>query len=48
LEVVAPILDGEPSKSTVVYYPPWIGLAVFLAGVAGVAAVSGAARLRRG
>jgi len=48
LEVVAPILEGEPSKSTLVYYPPWIALAVFLAAVAGVSAVSGVARLRRG
>lgn len=48
LEVIAPILEGEPSKSTLVYYPPWIALAVFLAAVAGVAAVSGVARLRRG
>jgi hypothetical protein len=48
LEVVAPILDGEPAKSSLVYDPPWIGLAVFLAAVAGVAAVSGVARLRRG
>jgi hypothetical protein len=48
LEVVAPILDGEPAKSSLVYDPPWIGLAVLLAAIAGVVAVSGVARLRRG
>lgn len=46
-EVVAPIIEGEPAKSSLVYDPPWIGLAVFLAAVAGVTAVSGVARLRR-
>jgi hypothetical protein len=47
LEVVAPIIEGEPTKSTTVYDPPMMALAFLLAAVAGVAVVSGVARLRR-
>jgi hypothetical protein len=46
-EQVPPILDGEPSMSTVVYYPPLIVLALVLLAAAGVLAVLGVARLRR-
>jgi hypothetical protein len=46
VEVVAPILTGEPSKSTVVYDPGLIALALILATLGGVLAVAGAARLR--
>jgi hypothetical protein len=46
-EVVAPILPGEPTKSSMVYHPPMIALALFLAAVAGVLVVAGVARLRR-
>jgi hypothetical protein len=46
-ELVAPILDGEPSKSTVVYDPGLIAMALILATVAGVLAVAGVVRLRR-
>jgi hypothetical protein len=47
-QVVAPVIAGEPSKSAVVYDPPMIMLALVLATVAGVLAVAGGARLRRG
>ncbi|MGJ6126416.1 hypothetical protein QN239_27960 [Mycolicibacterium sp. Y3] len=43
----APITDGEPSTTSVVYYPPLIVLALVLATAAGVLAVLGIARLRR-
>jgi hypothetical protein len=46
VELVAPILAGEPSKSTVVYDPGLIALALILATVAGVLAVAGVVRLR--
>ena len=46
-EQVPPIMDGHPTLSTVVYYPPLIVLALFLLTVAGVLAVLGIARLRR-
>ncbi len=44
---VAPITDGEPSTTSVVYDPPLLLLTLLLATVAGVLAVVGAARLRR-
>jgi len=46
--VVAPVLDGEPKTTSVVYSPPLLVLALLLATVAGVLAVIGVARLRRG
>jgi hypothetical protein len=45
--VVAPVLEGQPSTTSVVYSPPLLGLSLFLATVAGVLAVVGIARLRR-
>jgi hypothetical protein len=45
--VVAPVLDGEPPTTSVVYSPPLLGLSLFLATVAGVLAVLGIAELRR-
>jgi hypothetical protein len=47
MDVAAPVIAGEPSKSTLTYDPPLLGLALFLATVAGVAAVYARARLRR-
>jgi hypothetical protein len=44
--VVAPVLDGEPSTTSLVYSPPLLVLATFLATVAGVLVVIGVARLR--
>jgi hypothetical protein len=46
--VVAPVLDGEPVTTSVVYNPPLLVLSLFLATVAGVLAVVGIARSRRG
>ncbi len=43
----APIMEGEPASTSVVYYPPLIVLALVLATAAGVLAVLGIARLRR-
>lgn len=43
----APIMDGEPATTSVVYYPPLIVLALVLATAAGVLAVLGIARIRR-
>jgi hypothetical protein len=45
---VAPVLENEPMTTSVVYSGPWLGLSLLLATVAGVLAVIGAARLRRG
>lgn len=45
---VSPILDGEPWTTQVTYSAPLIGLSLLLAAVAGVLAVLGLARLRRG
>jgi hypothetical protein len=45
---VAPVLEGEPMTTSVVYYPLLLGLSLLLATVAGVLAVIGLARLRRG
>ena len=44
--VAAPVLDGEPQTASVVYSPPLLVLALFLATVAGVLVVLAVARLR--
>ncbi|MCB0949608.1 MAG: hypothetical protein KDB44_10080 [Mycobacterium sp.] len=44
--VVAPVLEGEPATTSVVYYPPLLTLALLLATAAGVLAVVGMSRLR--
>jgi hypothetical protein len=44
---VAPVLDGQPVTSSVVYDPPLLLLTLLLAAVAGVLAVVGIANLRR-
>ena len=46
--VVAPVLEGEPTTTSVVYNPPLLVLSLFLATVAGVLVVVGIARSRRG
>jgi hypothetical protein len=46
-EQVPPILEGQPSMTTVVYYPPPIVLALTLLTAAGVLVVLGVVRLRR-
>ena len=46
--VVAPVLDGEPKTTSVVYSPPLLVLSLILAAVAGALAVVAIARLRRG
>jgi hypothetical protein len=46
--IVAPVLEGEPMTPSVEYSAPLLGLSLFLATVAGVLAVLGVARLRRG
>ena len=45
--VVAPVLDGEPQTTSIVYSPPLLVLSLILATAAGVLAVAGIARLRR-
>lgn len=45
---LAPVLEGEPPMTSTVYYPPLLTLALLLATVAGVLAVSAVGRLRRG
>jgi hypothetical protein len=45
---VAPVLEGEPMTTSVVYSPPLLGLSLLLATVAGVLVVIALARLRRG
>jgi hypothetical protein len=45
---VAPVLDGEPQTTSVVYSPPLLALSLLLATVAGVLVVLGVARRRRG
>jgi hypothetical protein len=45
---VAPVLEGEPQTTSVVYSAPLLVLSLFLATVAGVLAVVGISRLRRG
>jgi hypothetical protein len=44
---VAPVLDGQPMTTSIVYNPPLLVLSLFLATAAGVLAVAGIARLRR-
>jgi len=44
---VAPVLDGEPQTTSVVYSPPLLVLSLCLATVAGVLVVIGISRLRR-
>lgn len=39
VEQVAPIMDGQPAMTTVVYYPPLVVLALALATAAGVLVV---------
>jgi hypothetical protein len=46
--VVAPVLEGEPMTTSVIYSAPLLVLSLMLATVAGVLAVIGVARLRRG
>jgi hypothetical protein len=46
--VVAPVLEGEPMTTSVIYSAPLLVLSLMLATVAGVLAVNGVARLRRG
>lgn len=45
--VNAPVADGEPSTTSVLYYPPLLALAFMLGTLAGVLAVVGIARWRR-
>ena len=47
-EMAAPVIASEPSKTTTAYDPSLIALAALLLTVAGVFAVLGVARLRRG
>jgi NO-binding membrane sensor protein with MHYT domain len=44
---VAPIADGQPATTSLVYHPQLLLLTLVLATIAGVLAVVGAARLRR-
>jgi hypothetical protein len=44
---VPPIADGEPTATSVTYYPPLLVLALTLGTLAGVLAVVGVARWRR-
>ncbi|OBF28671.1 hypothetical protein [Mycobacterium sp. ACS4331] len=44
---VAPVLEGEPSTTSVAFYGPLLLLALVAATVAGILAVLGTARLRR-
>lgn len=46
-EQVPPIMDGQPTLSTTVYYAPLVVLALALLTAAGVLAVLGIARWRR-
>ncbi len=46
--MVAPVVDGEPKTTSVVYSPPLLVLSLFLATIAGVLVVVAIARLRRG
>jgi hypothetical protein len=45
--VVAPISDGEPTTTSVVYDPFWLFIALVLGTLAGVLLVVGATRWRR-
>lgn len=44
---VAPVAEGEPTTTSLVYYPPMITLSLLLATAAGVLVVLGVTRLRR-
>ena len=44
--VVAPVLEGEPMTTSMVYSPPMLVLSLLLATIAGALAVVGVARLR--
>ncbi len=44
---VAPVIPGEPVKTSVLYDPSFITLSLLLAALAGALAVVGTARLRR-
>ena len=44
---VAPVIDGEPSTTSVIYDAPMLTLSLLLATVAGVCLVLGVANLRR-
>jgi hypothetical protein len=44
---VAPVVEGEPMTTSVIYSAPWLVLSLILATVAGVLAVLGVAGLRR-
>ncbi|MCF6386438.1 hypothetical protein L2K20_05600 [Mycobacterium sp. MBM] len=46
-EQVPPIMDGQPTLSTMVYSPPLVVLALALLTAAGVLTVLGVARWRR-
>lgn len=46
--VVAPVLEGEPSTTSVAYYAPLLTLSLLLMTAAGVLVVLGVSRLRRG
>ena len=45
--LVAPVADGQPATTSILYDPALISLALVLAAVAGVLAVLGMANLRR-
>jgi hypothetical protein len=45
--VVAPVSDGEPATTSVVYDPFWLFIALLLGTLAGVLLVVGVARWRR-
>ncbi|HEX2286715.1 MAG TPA: hypothetical protein VHI10_18145 [Mycobacterium sp.] len=45
--VVAPVLEGEPKTTSVVYSAPLVVVSLLLATAAGVLAVVGVAHLRR-
>ena len=44
---VAPVADGQPVTTSLIYHPQQLVLTLLLATIAGVLAVVGAARLRR-
>ncbi len=45
---VAPVTEGEPPTTSLVYYPPMMTLSLLFATAAGVLVVLGVTRLRRG
>ncbi len=45
--VVAPVLEGQPSTTSVVYYAPMLTLSLLLATAAGVLGVVAVSHLRR-